>query len=154
MTTPEARLQELGITLPDPPRPVASYVPFTKGGDLVFISGQIAFEDGALAHTGLVGRDVTLEDAAADARVCAVNVLAQLRAAAGGTLDNIRRIVKLTVFVASSEGFHAQPAVANGASDLMVDVFGEAGRHARSAVGVAVLPLHATVEVEAIAELA
>lgn len=154
MTTPEARLQELGITLPDPPRPVASYVPFTKGGDLVFISGQIAFEDGTLAHTGLVGRDVTLEDAAADARVCAVNVLAQLRAAAGGTLDNIRRIVKLTVFVASSEGFHAQPAVANGASDLMVDVFGEAGRHARSAVGVAVLPLHATVEVEAIAELA
>jgi enamine deaminase RidA (YjgF/YER057c/UK114 family) len=154
MTTAEQRLADLGITLPEPTPPLASYVPFTKGGNLVFISGQVCFQDGKLTHTGLVGRDVTLEDATGDARVCAINVLAQLRAAAGGTLDNIRRIVKLTVFVASSEGFHAQPQVANGASDLLVEVFGESGRHARSAVGVAALPLHATVEIEAIAELA
>jgi enamine deaminase RidA (YjgF/YER057c/UK114 family) len=150
----EARLAELGIELPQPPKPVASYAPFTKGGSLVFISGQLAMRDGSLTRTGLVGRDVSVEDAADDARTCALNVLAQLRAAAGGTLDNIRRIVKLGVFVASSEGFHAQPAVANGASDLMVEVFGEAGRHARSSVGVSALPLGATVEVDAIAELA
>lgn len=153
MSTPEQRLTDLGITLPDAPRALASYVPYTKGGDLVFVSGQVPFLDGALKRTGLVGRDVTLEDAAEDARVCGINVLAQLRAAAGGTLDNIRRIVKLTVFVASSEGFHAQPLVANGASDLFVEVFGESGRHARSAVGVSALPLSATVEIEAIAEL-
>ncbi len=150
----EARLTELGITLPEALPPFASYVPAVAAGGLLFLSGQVAFVDGAMAHTGLVGRDVTLEDAASDARTCALNILAQLRAAAGGSLDNVKRIVKLTVFVASSEGFHAQPAVANGASALMADVFGDAGRHSRSAVGVAELPLGATVEIEAIAELA
>lgn len=149
----EARLTELGITLPDPPKAVAAYSPFVVSGSTVYVSGQVPFKDGAVTHTGLVGRDVTLDDATADARVCAINVLAQLRAAAGGSLDRIARIVKVTVFVASSEGFHAQPAVANGASELLVEVFGDAGRHARAAVGVAALPLGATVEVEAIAEL-
>lgn len=149
----EARLAELGITLPEPPAPVASYVPTVRAGNLVFVSGQVAFRDGALARTGLVGRDVTPEDAADDARTCAINALAQLRAAAGGSLDGVARIVKLTVFVASAEGFRAQPQVGNGASDFLVEVFGEAGRHARSAVGVAELPLGAAVEVEMIAEL-
>ncbi|MHB8510607.1 MAG: RidA family protein [Actinomycetota bacterium] len=149
----EARLKELGIVLPEPPKPVASYVPFRLSDHTVFVSGQVPFVDGKLAYTGLVGRDVTLEEAASDARICAINVLAQLREAAGGSLDNVSRMLKLTVFVASSEGFHAQPQVANGASDLFVEVFGDNGRHARSAVGVAVLPLHCCVEVEAIAEL-
>lgn len=148
----EARLRELGIDLPAAPAPVASYVPFRISGNVVYVSGQVPIADGKLTHTGLVGRDVLLEDAQADARQCALNVLAQLRAAAG-SLDNVARLLKVTVFVASSEGFHAQPAVANGASDLFVEVFGENGRHARSAVGVAALPLHATVEIEAIAEL-
>ncbi|HVL90318.1 MAG TPA: RidA family protein [Actinomycetota bacterium] len=149
----EERLSSLGLVLPEPPKAVAAYVPTAVSGATVYVSGQVPFRDGALTRTGLVGRDVTLEDAVDDARVCAVNVLAQLRDAAGGSLDNVARIVKVTVFVASSEGFHAQPTVANGASELFVEVFGDAGRHARAAVGVAALPMGATVEVEAIAEL-
>lgn len=149
----EARLAELGLVLPEPPAPFASYVPFRISEHVVYISGQVPFIDGALLHPGLVGRDVTLEDAIDAARACAINVLAQLRAAAGGTLDNVARILKVGVFVASSEGFHAQPQVANGASDLFVEVLGDNGRHARSAVGVACLPLSAPVEVDAIAEL-
>lgn len=148
----EARLRELGIDLPQPPVAVASYLPFVIVDRTVFVSGQVPFRDGTLAAQGSVGADVTPEDAAAEARQCAVNVLAQLRAAAG-SLDAIERIVKLTVFVASAPGFRAQPVVANGASDLIVEVFGEAGRHARAAVGVAELPLGAAVEVEAIATL-
>lgn len=150
----EERLSALGLVLPDPPKAVAAYVPFAVwNATTVFVSGQVNFQNGALTHTGLVGRDITLEDATDDARVCAINVLAQLRAAAGGSLDNIAQLLKVTVFIASSEGFHAQPAVANGASELFVEILGDAGRHARAAVGVAALPMGATVEVEAIAKL-
>jgi enamine deaminase RidA (YjgF/YER057c/UK114 family) len=149
----EARLAELGITLPEPPSPVASYVPFVVAGNLVFVSGQIPARAGALKRTGLVGAEVSQDDAVEEARVCAINAMAHLRAAAG-SLDAIGRIVKLTVFVASAPGFRAQPLVANGASDLFVEVFGEAGRHARAAVGVAELPLGASVEVEVIAAIA
>jgi len=146
----EAALRALGITLPEPAAPVASYVPYTRDGSLVFVSGQLPIRDGALPRTGLVGANVSQEEAIEEARACAVNVLAQLRAAAG-SLDDVARILKLTVFVASAPGFRAQPVVANGASELMVEVFGEAGKHARAAVGVAELPLGAPVEVDAVA---
>jgi enamine deaminase RidA (YjgF/YER057c/UK114 family) len=152
MTTPEERLAELGVTLPQPPAPVASYVPVVRSGDLLFVSGQIAMVDGELKRKGLVGREISIEDANADARVCALNALAHVKSFTGD-LSRVRRIVKLTVFVASSENFHAQPSVANGASDLLAEVFGDAGRHARSAIGVAELPLGAAVEVEMIAEV-
>lgn len=149
---PEARLAERGITLPEPPPPVASYLPVVMVGSLAYVSGQIPVRDGGLPRTGLVGADLTLEEAIEEARFCGINVLAHLRAAAG-SLDHVARIVRLGVFVASAPGFRAQPLVANGASELMVEVFGEAGRHARATVGVAELPLGAPVEVEAIAEL-
>lgn len=152
MPTPDERLAELGIMLPDPPTAVAAYVPAVVHRGLVWVSGQVPIRDGALPRTGLVGRDISVEEAAEEARYCAINALAQLRAAAGG-LDRIERILKLTVFVASSEGFHAQPLVGNGASELFEQVFGEAGRHARSAVGVAELPLGAPVEVDLVAAL-
>jgi enamine deaminase RidA (YjgF/YER057c/UK114 family) len=152
MATPEERLAELGITLPEPVPAMAAYVPYVVHDGLIWLAGQIPLRDGKLARTGLVGRDISVEDAAEDARVCALNALAQLRAAAG-SLDNIERIIKLTVFVASSEGFHAQPLVGNGASELLQEVFGENGRHARSAVGVAELPVGAPVEVEVVAAL-
>jgi len=149
----ELRIKELGLVIPEPPKPVASYVPFRLSGNIVYISGQVPFVDGKLARTGLVGREVSLEDAVSDARICAINVLAQLREAAGGSLDNVARMLRLTVLVASNDGFIAQPQVANGASDLLVEIFGDNGRHARSAIGVAALPLGCSVEVEAIAEL-
>lgn len=152
MSTPEERLAELGVTLPEPVPPIAAYIPFVVHGGLVWVSGQVPFRDGKLPRMGLVGRDISVEEASEEARWCAINALAQLRAAAG-TLDGVERIVKLTVFVASSPGFHAQPLVANGASELFQGVFGEAGRHARSAVGVAELPLGAPVEVEVVAAL-
>ena len=148
----EERLSSLGISLPEPPAAVAAYVPYVVHGGMVWVSGQIPFRDGGLPRRGQVGRDISVEDAAEEARYCALNALAQLRAAAG-SLDNIERIVKLTVFVASSEGFHAQPTVGNGASELLQEIFGENGRHARSAVGVAELPLGAPVEVEVVAAL-
>lgn len=151
--TAEQRLSELGIELPEPPAPVASYVPAVRTGNLVFVSGQVPFRGGGLPRQGLVGREVSQDEAVEEARWCAINALAQLRAAAGGSLDGVERIVKLTVFVASAPDFRAQPLVANGASDLFVEVFGEAGRHARSAVGVAELPIGAAVEVELVAEL-
>ena len=153
MATPEERLAELGITLPEPVPPVAAYIPFVVHAGLVWVSGQVPIREGGLPRTGLVGRDISVEDAAEEARFCAINALSQLRAAAG-SLDRIERIIKLTVFVASSEGFHAQPLVGNGASELLQEIFGEAGRHARSAVGVAELPLGAPVEVELVAALA
>jgi enamine deaminase RidA (YjgF/YER057c/UK114 family) len=124
------RLAELGITLPEPPAAVAAYVPFVRSGDLVFISGQLPFRDGALPRTGSVGADVSVEDAMEEARFCAINVLAQARAAAG-SLDDVVRIVKLGVFVASAPGFRAQPQVANGASDLLVAVFAGSPRARR-----------------------
>ncbi len=146
------RLAELGLTLPPVAAPVAAYVPAVRTGNLVFTSGQLPFVDGALPRTGRVGAEVSAEDAQADARQCALNALAAVDAEVG--LDNVVRVVKLVGFVASAAGFTGQPGVVNGASDLLGDAFGEAGQHARSAVGVAELPLGAPVEVELIVEVA
>jgi enamine deaminase RidA (YjgF/YER057c/UK114 family) len=132
------------------PVPAGSYVPAVREGDLVWTAGQLPLVDGALAGTGLVGADLTADDAAALARICALNALAAAASAAGG-IDHIRRIVKVVGFVASARGFTGQPVVVNGASDLFGAVFGESGRHARSAVGVAALPLGAPVEIELVA---
>ncbi|HWI52548.1 MAG TPA: RidA family protein [Symbiobacteriaceae bacterium] len=148
----EAKLAELGITLPEAPKPVAAYVPFTRSGDLVFTSGQICMENGQLKYKGKVGKEISPEDGYQAARVCAINTLAVLKAAVG-SLDNVLQIVKVVGFVNSAPGFAAQPAVINGASELYQQVFGEAGRHARSAVGASELPLDSTVEVEIIARV-
>ena len=150
----DARLKELGIALPTPPAPVASYVPFVVSGKLVFISGQVTITDGSLKYVGTVGKELSLEDGNAAARICAINVLAQAKAACGGDLDRIKRCVKVTVFVNAVPGFAQHPEVANGASDLFVEVLGDAGRHARAAVGAGSLPRNVAVEVEAIFELA
>ena len=146
----EARLAEMGIVLTEPPRPVASYVGFVRQGDLVFVSGQLPFADGKLTATGLLGRDVSPEEGAAAARQCAINLLAQAKAACDGDLDRIARCVRLGGFVASTPDFTGHPAVINGASDFIGEALGEKGAHARAAVGVAALPLNACVEVEAI----
>lgn len=145
--TVAARLAELGIALPKAAAPVASYVPVVEQGGMVYVSGQLPFLDGALV-TGRLGEDVTLEQGAAAARACGLMILAQLQAA--GVLERVERVVKLGAFISSTGDFTDQPKVANGASDLMSEVFGEAGKHARSAVGVPVLPLGAAVEVDAI----
>ncbi|WP_199503798.1 RidA family protein [Qipengyuania sp. YIM B01966] len=144
----EARLSERGITLPEPAAPVASYVPVVVAGGLAHVSGQLPFVGGQLV-TGRLGEDVSLEDGTAAARACGLMVLAQVRAALG-SLDRVERVVKLGVFVNSAGTFTDQPKVANGASDLMADLFGDAGKHARAAVGVPALPLGAAVEVDAI----
>ncbi|MCB5425610.1 RidA family protein [Altererythrobacter sp. CC-YST694] len=144
----EAKLAELGITLPEPAAPVAAYVPVVVAGGLAHVSGQLPFVDGKLV-TGRLGEDVSTEDGTAAARACGLMLLAQVKAALG-SLDKVERVVKLGAFVNSAGSFTDQPKVANGASELMVEVFGDAGRHARSAVGVPVLPLGAAVEVDAI----
>lgn len=154
MSSPEARLAALAITLPPPPKPVAAYVPFTRVGNLVWVSGQIPFVDGVLMAKGAVPGQVSVEVAQQCARCCAINALSVLRDAAGGSLDPVRRIVRLGVWVCSEAGWYDQPKVANGASELMVEVFGPAGTHARAAVGSVSLPLGAPVEVEVLAELA
>ena len=146
-----ARLAELGIRLPPVSAPVAAYVPAIRSGSLVFTSGQLPFVDGGLRRTGKVGGSVDTEDAAADAKVCALNALAAIDDLVG--LDSIVRIVKVVGFVASVEGFTGQPRVVNGASELLGRIFGDAGKHARSAVGVAELPLGAPVEVELTVEV-
>lgn len=146
-----SRLAELGIELPPVAAPVAAYVPAVRTGDHVYTSGQLPFVDGKLELTGKVGDAVTAEDAKAAARVAALNALAAIDALVG--LDNVVRIVKVVGFVASAEGFTGQPGVVNGASEFLGEVFGDAGVHARSAVGVAELPLAAPVEVEVIAEV-
>jgi len=150
--SPAERLAALGLTLPPVAAPVAAYVPAVRAGAYVYVSGQLPVTDGKLPATGKVGGAVSAQDAAGMARTCALNALAAAAGAAGG-LDAIGRIVKVTGFVASAPGFNAQPQVVNGASELFIEVFGEAGRHARSAVGVAELPLDAPVEVELIAEI-
>lgn len=150
-TSPEARLAELGITLPDVAAPVAAYVPAVRSGSYVYTAGQLPFVDGALPLTGKVGAGVTPEEAADLARTCALNGLAAVRSLVG-TLDGAR-IVKVTGFVASDPSFTGQPGVINGASNVLGEIFGDAGVHARSAVGVAVLPLDAPVEVELLVEL-
>lgn len=149
---PEAKLAELGITLPMPTPPVAAYVPTVRTGNLVFISGQGPFKDDAFAYTGKVGRDVSLEEARDAARLTCISGLAALKAEIGD-LGKVSRVVKLTVFVNSAPGFDQQPFVANGASELLQEIFGESGRHARSAVGMAELPFNMPVEIEFIFEV-
>ncbi len=149
--TARARLAELGIELPTVAAAAGSYLPTMQSGNLVFTAGQLPFVDGRLPATGKVGAEVSPEDAKGYARQAALNVLAAVDAAVG--LDRVERIVKVVGFVASAEGFTGQPGVVNGASDLFAEVFGEAGRHARSAVGVAELPLGAPVEIEAIVQV-
>ena len=149
---PQERMQELGLELPQVPMPAASYVPAVRTGNLVFTAGQVSFEGGEIHVTGKVGDAVRLEEAQHAARLCALNALAAAASEAGG-LDRISRIIKVVGYVASAPGFNAQPQVVNGASDLLGEIFGENGHHARSAVGVAELPLGVPVEVEMIAEL-
>jgi enamine deaminase RidA (YjgF/YER057c/UK114 family) len=144
----DLRLQELGLYLPTPPAPVASYVPTVRSGGLLFVSGQLPLKGGHLQWPGQVGADVTIEHAIEAAQQCAVNILAQVKAALG-SLDRVEQVVRLGVFVACSNNFTHQPEVANGASDLMVAVFGDAGKHVRAAVGTNALPRGACVEVEA-----
>ncbi|WP_067450382.1 RidA family protein [Actinomadura macra] len=153
MSTPEERIGELGLELPEVVAPLASYLPTARTGSLVYTAGQVPIVKGELTLTGKVGVDVTAEQATEQARICALNAIAALKAEVG-ELSRIARIVKVVGFVASSPDFHGQPQVINGASDLLGEVFGDAGRHARSAVGVAVLPRDAVVEVEVIAEVA
>lgn len=148
----EQRLSELGLTLPDAPAPAANYVPFVQSGSLVFVSGQISSgPDGLIC--GKLGAELSLDDGVAAARACALALIAQLRAACGGDLTRLRRVVKLTGFVNCTPDFTDQPKVVNGASDLMVAVFGEAGRHARAAVGAPSLPLGVAVEIEGVFEI-
>jgi len=149
----EARLREQGLELPPVARPVAAYVPTVRSGNMVYTAGQVPFVAGQLKYKGKVGAGVTLEQGYECARVCALNCLAAVKGEVGD-LDKVIRVVKVTGFVASAEGFTDQPKVINGASELLVSVFGDAGRHARSAVGVAELPLGAPTEVEMIVEVA
>jgi enamine deaminase RidA (YjgF/YER057c/UK114 family) len=149
----EARLKDLGITLPRAAAPAANYVPWVISGHLLFVAGQLPMEAGQIAVTGTLGAGVSLEVGQRAARLCAVNIIAQAKAALGD-LDRVARIVRLGGFVASANGYTDQPKVVNGASDLMVEVFGDTGRHARAAVGVNVLPLGAAVEIDAIIEFA
>lgn len=147
------RLQELQITLPEAPKPVAAYIPAVKTGNLIYVSGQIPFRDGQLIATGSVPSQTSLNEAQEAAKQCILNGLAILDDILEGDLDRIRRIVKLGVFIFSDPDFTDQPKVANGASELMVEIFGESGRHARAAVGSVALPLGASVEVEMIVEV-
>jgi enamine deaminase RidA (YjgF/YER057c/UK114 family) len=149
----ERKLAELGLALPTPPAPVASYVPFTRAGSLVHVSGQVSV-DASGGIRGKVGGDVSPEQGQAAARLCGLNLIAQLKAACDGDLDRVKAVLKLNGFVNVAPGFTAVPSVVNGCSDLMVEVFGDAGRHARSAVGVAELPLGFAVEVDGVFEIA
>ena len=152
--TIDRRLSELGIVLPQPPAPVASYIPYVTTGHLVFISGQIPLENGQVRYAGTLGKDMSLDEGKAAARMCGINLIAQLKAACGGDLDRVRRCIRLGVFVNAIAGFGQHPEVANGASDLMLEVFGDHGRHARAAVGAGSLPRNVAVEVEAVFEIA
>lgn len=147
MSTPSARLKELGLTLPPPPKPVAAYIPARRHGDLLYLSGQIPVRDGAVVVTGRVGFERKLEEAQQAARICTLNAIAAAADAVGG-VDRLAGVLKVVVYVASHEGFTDQHKVANGASELLKDIFGEAGRHVRAAVGVAELPLNSSVEVD------
>lgn len=148
------RLKSLSITLPEAAAPAANYLPYVISGNQLHISGQLPTEHGALVATGRLGDGVSLEDGQRAARACAINIIAQANAALGGDLGRIRRIVKISGFVASTPDFTDQHLVINGASNLLADVFGEAGKHARAAVGMAALPLNAAVEIDAIMEIA
>ena len=151
--TIDAKLKELGIEIPEPAAPVANYVPFVAVGKLVFISGQVPLVDGKPQFLGKVGGTVSLEDGQKAARTCAINLIAQMKAAAGGDLDKVKQVVRLGGFVNSTPEFTDQPKVVNGASDLMVEVFGDKGRHCRTAVSAGGLPIDVAVEVDAVIEL-
>ncbi|WP_299046962.1 RidA family protein [uncultured Tateyamaria sp.] len=148
----EARLSELGVTLPDAPAPAANYVPFVQVGDIVYVSGQISNGPDGLI-TGKLGADMEVEDGAAAAKTCAISLLAQVKAACGGDIDRLARVIKLTGFVNSTADFTNQPQVINGASDFLVEALGDAGRHSRSAVSAAALPLGVAVEIEGIFQI-
>lgn len=146
-----AKLESLGVTLPDAPAPAANYVPFVRVGNIVYVSGQISKDDDLI--TGKLGDDMEVEAGAAAAKVCAINLLAQVKAACGGDIEKLVRVIKLTGFVNSTADFTAQPQVINGASDFLVEALGDAGRHSRSAVSAAALPLGVAVEIEGIFEV-
>ena len=148
-STIESRIAQLGYVLPSAPSPQGSYVPVVRHGDLCFMSGVLPFADGALVHPGIVGSGVSIEDAQGAARICIINLLANLKAELGN-LDRVSRVIRLGGFVAAAAGFESHPEVINAASDLLSEIFGEAGRHARAAVGVASLPRGACVEIEAL----
>lgn len=153
MSKIQARLKELGVTLPTPATPAANYVPFVLSGNHLYISGQLPAKDGTMIK-GLLGKDATIEQGQEAAKLCAINILAQVNAALGGDLSRVKRCVKLGGFVASAPDFYDQPKVVNGASDFIVSVLGDAGKHSRAAVGVAALPFGVAVEVEAVFEVA
>jgi enamine deaminase RidA (YjgF/YER057c/UK114 family) len=156
MTTVAENLAALGITLPRPAPALANYVGFVQAGKLVFVAGQLPLRNGELVVKGVMGNlvdGVAIEDAVAEARQCAINILAQVNAACNGDLSRVKQVVKLTGYVACTSDFTDHPKIINGASDMMVAVFGEAGKHARAAIGVSSLPLNACVEVEAVVEL-
>jgi len=152
--TVDGRLKELGIEIPTPAAPAANYIPFVKSGNLVFVSGQIPLVAGKIEGVGKVGKDLTTEQAKAIARICAINLIAQAKAACDGDLDRMVRVVKVGGFVNCIDGYTEQPEVINGASDLMVAAFGDNGRHSRFAVGTNALPRGVAVEVEAVFEIA
>jgi enamine deaminase RidA (YjgF/YER057c/UK114 family) len=151
--TIDAKLKDLGIELPEPAAPVANYVPFVQVGKHLFLSGQVPLEGGQLKYQGKVGAEISEEDGKQAARVCAINLIAQMKAATGGDLDKVKRVVRLGGFVNSTPEFGNQPEVINGASDLMVEVFGDRGKHCRTAVSAGGLPRNVAVEVDAIVEL-
>ena len=153
MSTPEERLAALGISLPQPVAPVANYVPFTRSGSLIHISGQVSVDAGG-GIRGVVGQEVSLEQGQAAARLCAINLISQMKAACDGDLSRVKRVLKLGGFVQAGPEFFDIPKVVNGCSDLMVEVFGDIGRHARSAVGVYRLPMNFAVEVDAVVDVA
>lgn len=152
--TVEQRLSEMGVTLPQPAAPAANYVPYVRSGNLIYVSGQITMLDGELKFVGKVGEDLNVDDGYQAARICAINLIAQVREACGGDLERVRQVVKLGGFVNCTPDFTDHPKVINGASDLIAEAFGEAGKHARFAVGAAALPLGIAVEVDGIFEIA
>lgn len=153
MPSPERRLKDLGIVLPRPSKPIANYAGFIRSGNLVFVAGQLPVIDGKLQFTGHLGAEVSVETGMKAARLCAINILAQINEAASGDLSRVARIVKLTGFVSCSADFADHAKVMNAASDLFADVFGERGKHARLTVGSPSLPLNAAVEIDAVAEI-
>lgn len=148
----EEKIKQLGITIPEPVKPLAAYIPAMQVGNLVMTSGQVPISAGVVKYQGKVGKDLSEEEGKAAAKLCAINCLSAVKSVIGN-LNKIQRVVKLTVFIASAEGFTAQPKVANGASEIIGEIFGDAGKHVRSAVGVSELPLNSAVEIEMIVEI-
>ena len=150
----DSKLASLNITLPPSVMPAANYVPYTVSGNQVFVSGTLPIKDGKPQDIGKLGKEFTVEQGQQTARLCAINILSHVKAACGGDLDRVKKVIRMGIFVASAEGFTDQPKVANGASDLMVEIFGDAGKHARFAIGIAELPFGVAVEVDATFEIA